>query len=274
MKDPAVLFYTKDFLTGTSFFSDAERGQYIRLLCEQHQNGHIPENHMLTICFSLGSPVAKKFIKDSDGNYYNERMEIEILKRQKFCESRSLNGSLGGRPKNDKKPSGKASGKPSVKANGKAKKNLRGNANNNINNNINKEYGTFLSNSNSDFIDIIIQMFSSKYYEIRGVEYFITNKEKERSAAAKLLNLYKKKYPQSDSRETLFNLEVFFNSCLLIEDPWLNSNMGLPIILNQINQINQILKNGNQRQKSRSGATFEEIAAITAKHFASDSTGV
>jgi uncharacterized phage protein (TIGR02220 family) len=99
MKDPAVLFYTKDFLTGTAFFTDAERGQYIRLLCEQHQNGHIPENHMVSVCFSLGSPVVKKFVKDEQGNYYNERMEEEIIKRRKFSESRYNNGKEGGRPK-------------------------------------------------------------------------------------------------------------------------------------------------------------------------------
>jgi uncharacterized phage protein (TIGR02220 family) len=111
-KDPAVLFYTSDFLTGTSFFTDEQRGQYIRLLCEQHQNGHIPENHMVCVCFSLASPVVKKFIKDSDGNYFNERMEKEILKRIEFTESRRLNGLKGGRPKEENKPSGLPSGKP------------------------------------------------------------------------------------------------------------------------------------------------------------------
>jgi uncharacterized phage protein (TIGR02220 family) len=124
MKDPAVLFYTKDFLTGTAFFSDAERGQYIRLLCEQHQNGHIPENHMVSVCFSLGSPVAKKFIIDSDGNYFNERMEEEIKKREKFIQSRTDNGSKGGRPKEIKKPNDKPLGLPT--------ENLIANANGNV----------------------------------------------------------------------------------------------------------------------------------------------
>lgn len=124
-KDPAVLFYTSDFLTGTAFFTDVERGQYIRLLCEQHQNGHIPENHLKTICFSLGSPVAKKFIKDENGNYYNKRMEEEIIKRRDFTESRRLNGMLGGRPKASGKPSGLPSDEPS--------KNLIGNENEIIN---------------------------------------------------------------------------------------------------------------------------------------------
>lgn len=130
-KDPAILFYTSDFLTGTAFFSDQQRGQYIRLLCEQHQNGHIPENHMLSICFSLASPVIKKFVKDSDGCYYNERMEEEIQKRAHFIESRSNNGKQGGRPI---KPYDKAYGKPNDKAYGKAKNNLIDNVNDNVNN--------------------------------------------------------------------------------------------------------------------------------------------
>lgn len=98
-KDPAVLFYTSDFLTGTAFFTDAERGQYIRLLCEQHQIGHIPENHMVTVCLTLGSPVVKKFVRDEEGYFYNERMEIEIKKRAEYNASRRKNGLNGGRPK-------------------------------------------------------------------------------------------------------------------------------------------------------------------------------
>lgn len=128
-KDPAVLFYTSDFLTGTAYFTDAERGQYIRLLCEQHQNGHIPENHMVSVCFSLGSPVVKKFIQDENGLYFNERMELEILKRIKFTESRRVNGCKGGRPKNDIKANGLPNGLP----NDKATENLIGNGNENVN---------------------------------------------------------------------------------------------------------------------------------------------
>jgi|WetSurMetagenome_2_1015567.scaffolds.fasta_scaffold03883_3 hypothetical protein len=118
MKDPAVLFYTGDFLAGTAFFNDEQRGQYIRLLCEQHQNGHIPENHMVSICFSLGSPVVKKFIKDTEGNYFNIRMDEEITKRANFVNTRRDNGSKGGRPK---KPNGKPYEEPT--------KNLIGNEN-------------------------------------------------------------------------------------------------------------------------------------------------
>jgi uncharacterized protein YdaU (DUF1376 family) len=92
-KDPAVLFYTSDFLSGTSFFSMEQRGQYITLLCQQHQLGEIPENHMINICGSLDSVVIKKFIKNEQGNYYNQRMKDEAEKRKSFCLSRSNNKS-------------------------------------------------------------------------------------------------------------------------------------------------------------------------------------
>jgi len=92
-KDPAVLFYTSDFLAGIAFFSMEQRGQYVTLLCEQHQLGHIPENHMISVCGSHDSPVIKKFIKDNDGLYYNTRMENEKIKRANYCKSRSNNKS-------------------------------------------------------------------------------------------------------------------------------------------------------------------------------------
>ena len=88
-KDPAVLFYTSDFLTGTSFFTYEERGKYMTLLCEQHQLWSIPESHMLEVCDSLSSPVVKKFVKDVDGTYYNVRMREESLRRKAYCESRT-----------------------------------------------------------------------------------------------------------------------------------------------------------------------------------------
>lgn len=109
-KDPAFLFYSSDFLTGVMDLTMEERGQYITLLCLQHQKGHLNEK---TICLSVGNvsvDVMKKFKQDSDGLFYNERTEEEIQKRSKYAESRRKNGSLGGRPK---KPYAKPYDKPS-----------------------------------------------------------------------------------------------------------------------------------------------------------------
>ena len=92
-KDPAVLFYTSDFLSGVSFLSMEQRGQYITLLCEQHQNGHIPKHHMVETCGSFDSPVFLKFKIDENGYYYNVRMDEEKEKRYNYCKSRSINRS-------------------------------------------------------------------------------------------------------------------------------------------------------------------------------------
>ncbi len=90
-KDPAFLFYPKDFLSGTQFFSDEQVGKYIRLLIAQHQTGHLEEKHMIMICKTYDKDVFSKFIRDNDGLYYNERLEDETIKRKDYCQSRSEN---------------------------------------------------------------------------------------------------------------------------------------------------------------------------------------
>lgn len=91
MKDPAFLFYSDNFLSGTMFFTDEQIGKYIRLLCAQHLTGHLEEKHMIFICKGHDEDIFKKFIKDDNGKYYNERLEIEINKRIKYSASRSNN---------------------------------------------------------------------------------------------------------------------------------------------------------------------------------------
>jgi hypothetical protein len=112
MKDPAFLFYSSDFLSGISDLTMEERGQFITLLCLQHQKGFLNEK---TIRLSVGSvsvDVLSKFKKDEQENFFNERLKIEIEKRNNFTESRRNNGLLGGRPKENKKPKGKPNSKP------------------------------------------------------------------------------------------------------------------------------------------------------------------
>ena len=90
-KDPAFLFYPGDFTTGTQFFNDEQVGKYIRLLLAQHQHGHLPEEHMIHICKTYDKHIFSKFEKDSDGNYFNQRLETEITKRKNYTLSRSKN---------------------------------------------------------------------------------------------------------------------------------------------------------------------------------------
>jgi uncharacterized protein YdaU (DUF1376 family) len=91
MKDPAFLFYSSDFLTGTSFLSNDQIGKYIRLLCYQHQNGRLKEKDMLKICETYDEDIFDKFQKDEDGLYFNARLEDEINKRKAYSESRRNN---------------------------------------------------------------------------------------------------------------------------------------------------------------------------------------
>lgn len=104
-KDPAVLFYTQDFLTGCTDLTFEERGQYITLLCLQHQKGHLSEKTIRLTLGSVSVDVMSKFLMDEEGCYYNERMEEEINKRLHFLDTRYINGKKGGRPpKPNKKP--------------------------------------------------------------------------------------------------------------------------------------------------------------------------
>jgi hypothetical protein len=96
-KDPAVLFYTSDFLSGTFTMTNEQVGMYIRLLCLQHQKGKLTEKDMLSICKAYDADIWCKF-KIEDGLFYNERMYSETIRRQKFTESRRNNAKS---PKND-----------------------------------------------------------------------------------------------------------------------------------------------------------------------------
>lgn len=93
-KDPAVLFYTSDFLTGTLTMSYEQKGKYITLLCLQHQKNFLSEKDMINICTSYDKDIFDKFKKDGD-IYYNERMKFEHEKRSNFSKSRSDNRKKG-----------------------------------------------------------------------------------------------------------------------------------------------------------------------------------
>lgn len=93
-KDPAFLFYSSDFLTGTMFMSDKQVGKYIRLLCSQHQHGHISEKDMMKICETYDEDIFEKFVKDDTGKHYNERLEREVNRRTAYSDSRRKNRSI------------------------------------------------------------------------------------------------------------------------------------------------------------------------------------
>lgn len=91
MKDPAMLFYTSDFLTGVTLLNMKERGQYITLLCLQQQLGHMTLKQMQTAVGKLSEAVMGKFIQDEEGLYYNHRADVEINKRKAHSEKQREN---------------------------------------------------------------------------------------------------------------------------------------------------------------------------------------
>lgn len=91
-KDPAFLFYSSDFLVGTYAMSNEQVGKYIRLMCLQHQQGHLSESIMMSVMGGvIDQEVACKFKIDENGCYYNERLDEEATKRRNYTESRRKN---------------------------------------------------------------------------------------------------------------------------------------------------------------------------------------
>lgn len=95
-KDPAFLFYPGDWLGGTLTMTRYHKGAYMDLLMAQFNNGHLS---MSDIEYILGekdlylweSVLKKKFKIDQAGNFFNEKLEREVIKRKNFTQSRRDN---------------------------------------------------------------------------------------------------------------------------------------------------------------------------------------
>lgn len=84
-KDPAFLFYSRDWLTGTSFFTFEQKGKYIDLLCAQHDHGHLSEKKVSVICRGeIDEEVMAKFECDENGDWYNVKLDDEIKRRKSY----------------------------------------------------------------------------------------------------------------------------------------------------------------------------------------------
>jgi len=96
-KDPAFLFFPGDWLGGTMTFTRDIKGGYIDLLMAQFNHGHMSLQEIKTILGSedfekMWEPFLKrKFKVDSNGLYYNQKLEDETIKRKNFTESRRKN---------------------------------------------------------------------------------------------------------------------------------------------------------------------------------------
>ena len=90
-KDPALLFYSGDFLVGTMTMTMEQKGKYITLLCLQHQQGFLTEEDMKEHLEDTDIKVFNKFDKSADGKYYNLRLREEAERRKTYSESRRNN---------------------------------------------------------------------------------------------------------------------------------------------------------------------------------------
>ena len=183
-KDPAVLFYTSDFLSGTFTMDNEQVGKYIRLLCLQHQKGKLSEKDMLSICKAYDSEIWDKF-KVEDGFYYNERMYNETIRRQKFSESRRNNA------KSPKKES-------TSEAYAEHMETETENRTITINENINIDFEWFWNDYDKKVGDK--QKLKKKWNKLT---------DEERQNAMNYLDLYKKSVPDKQFRK---NPETFLNN--------------------------------------------------------------
>lgn len=120
-----------------------------------------------------------------------------------------------------------------------------------------------------DFIDLIIKEFAYAYEELFKNQYVIVTRGKERSAAIKLLKVYKDKYPDATTEQTLAGFQEYFNSAIRVNEPWFRDNMSLSLLVTKFNEINNILINGKTNSNiKKGGATDTDLAAIVSKHFA------
>ncbi len=89
-KDPAFLFYTSDFLTGTMLMNNEQVGIYIRLLCVQHQHGGLIDKVSFNSMISNNEIIKTKFVEVEEG-FYNKRLMDEIIKRSHKSSNLSAN---------------------------------------------------------------------------------------------------------------------------------------------------------------------------------------
>jgi hypothetical protein len=101
MKDPAFLFYSKDFYEGTRMMLPEERACYIDLLIYQHQNGYIPDEPKRLIMYCSGvseatlqATLQAKF-KLCPKGWYNEKLILTIEQRENYKTTQSDNGKFG-----------------------------------------------------------------------------------------------------------------------------------------------------------------------------------
>ncbi len=93
-KDPAILFYTSDFIADTFYLTMEQIGKLALLMAHRHWRGkRFSFEEILKICRDEkpDKEIFERYIKDQNGFYYNPQIEKAIEKRKQYSESRSRN---------------------------------------------------------------------------------------------------------------------------------------------------------------------------------------
>jgi hypothetical protein len=103
--DPAFLFYPKDWISSVAGLTLNERGQYITLLCLEHQNGRLKQKDIdLAFNEPVTEDVMAKFVKDDNGLFYNVRLEKEMKKRADHAEKQRQRAIDGWKKRKETNP--------------------------------------------------------------------------------------------------------------------------------------------------------------------------
>ena len=218
-KDPAFLFYYSDFLVGTDDLTNEETGAYIRCLCFQAAKGPLTEKHMIKICYSsdVHNSIKKKFTRQPDGTFLNERLQIEIEKRAAFSESRRQNRMNKGKTKKLKKSNQKHM-KNICLTHDEHMENENVNENENINENINDD-----QNQNFENAEIchhpFVEEIKKNYPEISKMQKPLTDDQAETLE----MNFDRKTiFETFDAMENHKNLCKKYRSTFLTVKSWIN----------------------------------------------------
>src|SRR5574338_627151 len=104
-KDPAFLFYTKDWIEGTAELSPEEKGVYIDLLAYQHQKGSLPSDKErlarlarldLATFEKIWNVIQCKFATTESSRLVNPKLENVMNDRQAYGYKNRIIGVFGG----------------------------------------------------------------------------------------------------------------------------------------------------------------------------------
>jgi len=94
-KDPAFLFYSKDFISETQFLTMDERGKLMYFRANLHQHGRLSADEVEQIIGSLSERLKGMLKVDSKGNYYCPVTEQAIKDRENYILNQIAKGKYG-----------------------------------------------------------------------------------------------------------------------------------------------------------------------------------